>query len=434
MRVEPISFSKKLVICIALSMGGLLIVQMVLSVKSLFETVRRISRLSISDTQLRYTKQYIESEISKVSLINFPDHLDEYVMYDLSAKNALLEMHQWLHAHEYPIPLFTDKFQETLSRDSQGPKVCVAITTANRPHAPFSYLIQTLSALLNRMNYAKYKDEVYIHVFNVDEGEHEEVKVASQFVPVTNLKVTESIRKKLPRKYQENLDNADVLRRMHSLNCQYPLFIEDDALAKENWMDSVMLAIRQTEQYQFEGKAIAPILANPWLMVKLYCAREESPHLAPKEGVNTGYFQRWNTVAMMFNQEYVLNVSNHLEGVVQNAITREKFDLPIAKDEDIDNWRRKTGLTGMCFEPVIFQHTGVFSSVVDRFPDRNSVNLWYMKSKFFKSEKKPVLFNESDWVPLLVDKEDPIFVFKKIELMTGVRWGVQSELANGIGN
>jgi hypothetical protein len=214
------------------------------------------------------------------------------------------------------------------------------------------------------------------------------------------LKRPESSRKKLPRKYQENLDNADVFRRMHSLNCQYPIFIEDDALAKENWTDSVMLAIKQMEQFDLQRKEKDHIMANPWLMVKLYCAREHAPDLAPKEGVNTGYFQRWNTVAMMINREYVLNVSDHLEGVVRNAIAREKYDLPIAKDEDIDNWRMKTGLTGMCFEPVIFQHTGVFSSVVDRFPDKESVNLWYMKSMYFESDKKPVSFNESDWVPL----------------------------------
>ena len=413
-------------------MGGCLMLQIILSLVNLYESVVQLPlaraalevqsfsadslatpksfrnsregiptwRFSKSDSQLGYARRYIESEISEVSLMNFPDHLEEYVMYDLSAKRAMLEMHQWLHTNGYPVPLFRDKFQEPLPRDSQGPKVCVAITTANRPQAPFTYLIQTVSALLNRMNYAKYKDEVYIHVFNVDEEEHEEANVVSQFVPVTHLKRPESSRKKLPRKYQENLDNADVFRRMHSLNCQYPIFIEDDALAKEDWMDSVMLAIKQMEQFDLQRKEKDHIMANPWLMVKLYCAREDAPDLAPKEGVNTGYFQRWNTVAMMINREYVLNVSDHLEGVVRNAIAREKYDLPIAKDEDIDNWRMKTGLTGMCFEPVIFQHTGVFSSVVDRFPDKESVNLWYMKSMYFESDKKPVSFNESDWVPL----------------------------------
>jgi hypothetical protein len=119
------------------------------------------------------------------------------------------------------------------------------------------------------MNYSKYKDEVYIHVFNVDEGEHEEANIVSHFVPVTNLKGSELSGERLPRKYQENLNNADVLRRMHSLKCQYPIFLEDDALAKENWMDSVMVAINQIEQYDLKRKAIAPIVASPWLMVKL---------------------------------------------------------------------------------------------------------------------------------------------------------------------
>ena len=432
MRGERISCSKKLVICIAFSMGGFLIVQMVLSVKNLFETATRIpitragfdshffqshadpgnqhedsnirvnkpTGVLITESQLRYTRQFLRSAISEVSLMSFPDHLKEYVMYDLTAKKALLDLHEWLYTNQYPLPLFKDRL--VAGETSDGPRVCVGITSANRPHAPFSYLIQTVSALLNRLNYAKYKKDVYIHVFNIDEGEHEEAKVVSQFVPVTNLeRISSDKGDRLPRKYQENLDNADVLRQMHSLNCQYPIFIEDDALAKENWMDSVMLAIHEMEQFDFERKAIVPISARPWLMVKLYCAREHAPDLAPKEGVNTSYFQRWNTVAMMFNREFVLNVSNHLEIVVRNAIAREKFDLPIAKDEDIDNWRNKTGLTGMCFEPVIFQHTGVYSSVQSRIPDQKSVNLWYMKSMYFQSHEQPVSFNESHWIHLV---------------------------------
>lgn len=358
--------------------------------------------LSVTESQIRFTRDFVESAIREVSLIAFPKYLKEYSLYDLSAKKALLDLHQWLYRNNYPIPLYADKFQEKPRKHLDGPKVCVAITTANRPHAPFSYLIQAVSALLNRMNYAKYKDDVYIHVFNVDEVEHEEARVVSQFVPVTNLKEQGvSSGKKLPRKYQENLDNAEILRRMHSLNCQYPIFIEDDALAKENWMDSVMFAIKEVEQYDLErrgGASSVEDLNAPWFMVKLYCAREEPLDEAPKQGINAKYFQRWNTVAMMFNREYVLNVSNHLEGVVLNAIAQEKFDQPIAKDEDIDNWRNQAGVIGLCFEPVIFQHTGVYSSVVDRMPDKRSVNQWYMKSMYFESEKIPVSFNESHWV------------------------------------
>ncbi len=358
--------------------------------------------LSVTESQIRFTRDFVESAIREVSLIDFPEHLKEYSLYDLSAKKALLDLHEWLYENNHPVPLFADKFQEKPRKSLNGPKVCVAITTANRPHAPFSYLIQTVSALLNRMNYAKYKDDVYIHVFNVDEAEHEEARVVSQFVPVTNLKGVSS-GKKLPRKYQENLDNAEILRRMHSLNCQYPIFIEDDALAKENWMDSVMFAIKEVEQYDLEKRGGASSSVEnpnaPWFMVKLYCARENPLDEAPKEGINVKYFQRWNTVAMMFNREYVLNVSNYLEGVVLNAIAQEKFNLPIAKDEDIDNWSNQVGVIGMCFEPVIFQHTGVYSSVVDRMPDKRSVNQWYMKSMYFESDKLPVLFNESYWVP-----------------------------------
>ena len=413
-------------------LGGFLIVQILFTLNHLYESIQRLpaeralremelfrarsdaardtirgSKLNvpqvdssqrISESQLKLTREYIESSNQEIAGINFPFYLQEYVDYDSSSKQALRDLQDWLYDNKYPVPLFQDRFKlgDSTAAGHPRPKICISITTANRPHAPFTYLIQTVSALLNRMNYAQYKDQVYVHVFNVDHNpqEHKEAQIVSQFVPVTNLKEgsDEVEGFPLPRKYQENLDNAEVFKRMNSLQCEYPIFIEDDALAKNNWVDSVMLAIQQMEDYDRAHKTAAP-----WLMLKLYCAREEDLPEVPPEGVNTTYFQRWNTVAMMINREYVLNISDHLANRVHSAVAIHNYSKPIAKDEDIDNWRSDKGLIGMCFEPVIFQHTGVFSSVENRHPDQESVELWYMKSKYFEAERKPIIFDKSQW-------------------------------------
>ena len=424
---------------LGLFMGAFLIAQILLTLENLWDSIDRLSaerelreleafkaqtssvRMSkrghaeqsvprndaasiLTKAQVEYTKEYIEKSRRKMSLIHFPSYLDEHVYYDLSAKQALIDLQQWLFEHKYTVPLFQDRFKS--APVAKGPKICVAITTAYRAHAPFTYLLQTISALLNRMNYAKYKDSVYIHVFNVDPEpkEYVEAQIASYFLPVTNLQEEMKSQAKfgvelmgfpLPRKYQENLDNAQVFRRMNSLNCQYPIFIEDDALAKNDWMDSVEQAIRQMEEY--EQKRTTP----DWFMLKLYCARESYLAETPPEGVNITYFQRWNTVAMMINRDYVLQISDHLERKVRGALAEFNLTKPIAKDEDIDDWRNSTGLAGMCYEPVVFQHTGVFSSVETRHPDKKSVERWYMKSQYFTDKGKPVIFDKSHWEPLL---------------------------------
>ena len=49
------------------------------------------------------------------------------------------------------------------------------------------------------------------------------------------------------------------------------------------------------------------------------------------------------------------------------------------------------------FDPVVFQHTGVYSSVMDREVDEYSVNLWYMSAKDFESEGVPIRFYAGSW-------------------------------------
>ena len=51
----------------------------------------------------------------------------------------------------------------------------------------------------------------------------------------------------------------------------------------------------------------------------------------------------------------------------------------------------------LAFEPVIFQHTGVYSSVTNRKIDKESVSNWIMFSEYFEAKGKPVVFDPTLW-------------------------------------
>jgi hypothetical protein len=328
----------------------------------------------------------------------FPEHLQMYAMYDLTAKSALVDLKDWLYDNKVELPLFQNKLEHPT--DSKPTKVCLFAATARRTKSPFSYIIQAISALLNRMDYVKHKEDVYIHVFNVDANpdKHRDVEKIRNLVPVTNIKAPYHI-PHIPRKYQENLDFALILRKISTLNCLYPIIIEDDGLPAEHWVDQVFRAIDQLEERQgnLSNATNFPTLTHrlpkPWLAMKLYCAREKPPK-TPPTGLSD-YFQRWNSVAITLNSSMLIEIAQQLEKNVYEA----KFDFsrPIAKDDDIAIYVEKKGYAGYCYEPVVFQHTGVYSSVVDRQTDKGAINYWYMKSHYFESEGKPIVFDETMW-------------------------------------
>jgi hypothetical protein len=176
---------------------------------------------------------------------------------------------------------------------------------------------------------------------------------------------------------------------MNSLPCGDVVIIEDDALPRKEWTDSVMYAAKQMELYDQKDR---------WLTVKLFCARKPPLPEISREGVNPYYFARWNTVALMINKMYIINVAEYLIDVVERSQTDST--VAVAKDENLNTWRENQGLQGMCYEPVIFQHTGVISSVNERIPDREVVEEWYMSNKQFPSEAEPIMFDRSHWDPM----------------------------------
>ena len=347
--------------------------------------------------QLLFIFSDLKETIDRGRHPDIPSHLQEFILYEDSSKKALQDLRAWIHTHGLSLPLFPNRLQSPSLPGKEPPKICVAISTAIRSNSAMRYLIQSVSGLLNRMNFNKFKERIYIHVFSVESRVdlHTELSVVAQFVPVTLIKSRVS-EDPIPRKYQEELDTSQIYRSVHQLGCQYSIFIEDDALAKTNWVESLLLAIKQIEEYTGHRNQHDPPLA-PWLLVKLYCARPAKFDACPAESISNGYYQDFNLVAAMINREYLLPLADFFETTVLNALKEKNFDLYIAKDIQMETFRRDKGLAGFCFEPVIFQHTGIFSSVVERDPDRSSVKQWYMKAGCFMAESEPIEFNEAFW-------------------------------------
>ena len=318
-----------------------------------------------------------------------PSYLQDFVIYEASAKQALINLIAWSEDHGLTLPLFPNRLMDT---SLTPPRICVAISTAVRANTPFTYLIQAVSALLNRMNYSQYKDLVYIHVFNTADRieAHQQLPVVRQLVPVTTIN-KKRFAHPIPRKYQEELDAAQIYRLVHRMKCDYSLFIEDDALAKNEWIDSVLSAISYIEQMDST--------TDPWLIIKLFCTHKNQPFdCPPPENLSRDRYQDFNLVAAIINRVYLIQLADYFDAVITQAVDEKDFDRFIAKDLELEKFRRENGLAGFCLEPVVFQHTGIFSSIVERGPDRWSVNQWYMKAPCFPSEAEPILFNSSLWL------------------------------------
>ena len=109
----------------------------------------------------------IMQSFTRMSLRDKPKYLAKYFMYDLTAKEALFEMNAWLYENTCSLPLFEDRLAADY-KNTKSPKICISVTSARRQGSPFSYVAQAVSSLVNRMNFKAHKEDVYIHVFNVD--------------------------------------------------------------------------------------------------------------------------------------------------------------------------------------------------------------------------------------------------------------------------
>jgi hypothetical protein len=336
----------------------------------------------------------LEDMISTLEFIEPPDYLEHYFMYDITAKRALIDLYRYIEDNNVPLPLFENKlegFTEKTLPKKDGPLICISIATARRLTSSISYLIQMISALLNRMNYKKYKDDVYIHVFNVDNepDEFKDIDLIKPLVPISNIKSKlEPNWGFVPtRLHYEDMDNSLIIQKFHQLGCKYPVFVEDDALPTTDWVDSIMLAIKQLSERPNR---------DDWLLVKFYVAHEVYDDTNFKRGVSE-YDMGWNSVANMINPKYMPFVIRELQFTTQISIEHRDQQLLVIKDHVMNRSARLLGLKQLAFEPVIFQHTGIFSSVRDRFIDKESVERWDMSAGRFDAEKKPIEFNRDLW-------------------------------------
>ena len=277
------------------------------------------------------TRNLMEASF-KTSLVEKPDYLQKYFMYDSTAKKALFELSAYLYENHVPLPLFSNRLEAEYNND-KSPKICVSVATARRQGSPLASVAQAISSLITRMNFPAHKDDIYIHVFNVDSRpeEHTDVDLIRHLVPVTNIKVSIESNDPnfpIPSHYHENLDNAQIMRHLHDIGCEYPIMIEDDALAAENWVNSVLLAIAQLEARK----------KNDWLAIKLFVARSSYPKLTSR-GINL-YDPRFNTVAVLYNRELLLEFAQAIESMVTHSVAMKNHSLHSPKDLFLDQYSR----------------------------------------------------------------------------------------------
>ena len=368
---------------------------------ALFELVGTFSRsrapIQSAKTKMRgptesrpsLVDQQVAESLRRVTSMTFPDYLRVHALYDTSSKRALLELRKAIKSKNISLPLFVNKLDT--STPVTPPKICVSIATARRKGAPFSYLLQSISGLLNRMNYVKYKNDVYVHVFNVDNEpeKHQEIEWIRDLVPVTNLKVPIQPNGDFPIQthYHENMDTAHIVREFYRIGCEYPILIEDDALATTNWVDSVMDMIQDLSSGRYSN-------VN-WFGVRLFVARSFYPQLQ-RRGIND-FDPMFNMVAVLLNRKHMLPFADAMEEKVRVTMEAKNHELHLPKDLVMDQYKTNHGLKVLAYEPVIFQHTGVYSSVSNRTIDESNVNTWIMFSKYFEAAGEPVRFQDSFW-------------------------------------
>lgn len=239
-------------------------------------------------------------------------------------------------------------------------------------------------------------DDVYIHVFNVQNLSlpHKDVEAVADLVPVTRTKgkLPKNILLPMIPQFAEAHDHREAMRVFKKMGCQYPILIEDDALPQEGWLDMVRKAIDQLEKR-----------GTDWFVVKLYVSHEPGYERKNTKYVGiTDYDQTFNGVAMMYNPRHMLEYGDalvhHTREVMAGRLDKKLYQF---KDTYMNIYQKESGLNVLAFEPPVFQHTGIHSSVNARpqntFP-------WYMESREFVSQDLPIVFNATMWEDLLKKK------------------------------
>jgi hypothetical protein len=326
----------------------------------------------------------LEESRNEIASMNHSEVVNSFFTYDISAKQSLVDLYSFVKHNALELPLFQNRLSTAF--DGSVPIVCAIVLTQRRQNAWSSYLVQTISGLLNRMNYMKYKESVYVHVVNVDQhpANHTELNLIRDLVPVTSLfhKLNGSF--DIPSKLQEASDYSKIIRMFDKIGCQYPILVEDDALAQVDWMDEVMTAIN----------GINANYSTSWFATKLFNKRDE----LEKVGINK-WPHMYYTVAVLFNPNSWLLYADELDALVARSLKQGWFENT-AKDHILDEAAIKAGQIMLSYDPVIFQHTGLASSLgkvyMDDFGETEVLNNPRF-SNFFPSNGLPIIFNESHW-------------------------------------
>ncbi len=308
------------------------------------------------------------------------EHLSVFKMYDETAAKAYSEMKEWLESQG---DLFLNSGEEK--------KLCVGIITARRVNSVVLYLRQIVTALLVRMRVPN--PDVYVHIYNVDDRpeKHTEIDLFRNWFNVTNVKAPKPNfgSNLFTSQIQESLDYSIIIRDLVTKGCRNALLLEDDALPNENWFEETLNALEFLESRK---------KYSDWFIVKLFVARWRGFYPKPPPRI-TSYDQGFNTVAVLMNGEHMKKFADEMD---EAAFSYLKNTGPFfeAKDIFMGQYKRRTGLPIESLEPGPFQHTGLSSS-------RGARNIrsfaWYMGSKNFQAENKPIVFDPSRWTSAVLD-------------------------------
>jgi hypothetical protein len=306
---------------------------------------------------------------------SFYERSQTFAMYHQSAVNSLNSLKEIIDKSGHTQALLSDPTPQSPA------ELCLGILTARRHGSQKSYLTQLLGSLVTRMDLPQH--DVSIHVFNVDANpsEHIEVKNVPSFIPVSNIKAPASFKgeeKVLDPKFQEILDYAAVLRKLEAAGCRSSLLVEDDALAAESWKDQVEEALRQVRsQY------------SKWLFVRLYAPRDYAR--VPRGQQRLYNYKTYSTVAVLFNGEETSRMADTFEKHIEEVLQGKAIFKP--KDALLNAFSEGSGFPSLSFEPVVFQHTGIHSTVCKR--DLEKGFPLYMSARNFKSEGSPIYLDRS---------------------------------------
>jgi len=300
---------------------------------------------------------------------SFEERKQTFDMYESTSKTSLDYLRKFLGSQG---PLF--------AVPESSPHLCVGILTAQRRQSGKAYLVQLVGSLLTRMHLPS--PNTYMHVFNVDPNpeSHTEVSKVSDLLPVSILKGSHASTKdkSLTVKQQEALDYVAAMRYFDSLHCQHSLLLEDDAFASDRWVEQIQDALRQVQD-TFQN----------WLFVRLYMTRVFAR--VPRGPQRIYKYDHYGTVAVLFSGRRMMEFANALERHVIDTLDDVSKFLP--KDALLSVYSRDFHIPALTFEPVVFQHTGIHSTVNDRTLNKDFPP--YMSARNFPSEGLPVVFNPS---------------------------------------